>query len=109
MTIIRPDIGLIYSLLTSKCFDLSLLIDYSTYFKDVIQYYYCQFSPVSALNNRGFTVVTKQQNSLASRNVLFMVRAIPTSFSRAMFFFSLRGVESLSDGQKCQERATNKK
>ena len=107
MTIIRPDIGLIYSLLTSKCFDLSLLIDYSTYFKDVIQYYCCQFSPVSALNNRGFTVVTKQQNSLASRNVLFILRAIPTSFSRAMFFF-LCG-ESLSDGQKCQERATNKK
>ena len=24
-------------------------IDYSTYFKDVIQYYYCQLSPVSAL------------------------------------------------------------
>ena len=48
MTIIRPDIGLIYSLLTAKCIDLSLLIDYSTYFKDVIQYYYCQFSPVSA-------------------------------------------------------------
>ena len=24
------------------------LTDYSTYFKDVIQYYYCQFSPVSA-------------------------------------------------------------
>ena len=23
-------------------------IDYSTYFKDVIQYYYCQFSPVFA-------------------------------------------------------------
>ena len=36
MTIIRPDIGLIYSLLTAKCIDLSLLIDYSTYFKDVI-------------------------------------------------------------------------
>ena len=37
MTIIRPDIGLIYSLLTTiaKCIDLSLLIDYSTYFKDV--------------------------------------------------------------------------
>ena len=42
MTIIRPDIGLIYSLLTAKCIDLSLLIDYSTYFKDVIQNYYCQ-------------------------------------------------------------------
>ena len=48
MTIIRPDIGLIYSLLTAKCIDLSLLIDYSTYFKDVIQYYHCQFSLVSA-------------------------------------------------------------
>ena len=24
------------------------LTDFSTYFKDVIQYYYCQFSPVSA-------------------------------------------------------------
>ena len=23
-------------------------IDYSTYFKDVTQYYYCQFGPVSA-------------------------------------------------------------
>ena len=40
--------SLIYSLLKAKCIDLSLLIDYSTYFKDVIQYYYCQFSPVSA-------------------------------------------------------------
>ena len=34
-------------------------IDYSTYFKDVIQYYYCQFSPVSAplievFNNRNY-------------------------------------------------------
>ena len=37
---IRPDIGLIYSLLTAKCIDLSLLINYSTYHKDVIQYYY---------------------------------------------------------------------
>ena len=35
------------SLLTAKCIDLSLLIDYSTYFKEVIKYY-CQFSPVSA-------------------------------------------------------------
>ena len=41
-------LGLIYSLLKAKCIDISLLIDYSTYFKDVIQYYYCQFSPVSA-------------------------------------------------------------
>ena len=48
MTTIRPDIGLIYSLLTPKCINLSLLIDYNTYFNDVIQYYYCQFSPVSA-------------------------------------------------------------
>ena len=48
MTIIRLDIGLIYSLLTAKCIDSSLLIDYSTYFKDVIQYYFGQFSPVSA-------------------------------------------------------------
>ena len=39
---------LLGELLTAKCIDLSLLIDYSTYFKDVIQYYYCQFSPVSA-------------------------------------------------------------
>ena len=31
MTIIRPDIGL----LTAKCIDLSLLIDYSTYFKEL--------------------------------------------------------------------------
>ena len=30
-----PHIGLIYSLLTAKCIDLSLLIDYSTYFRDV--------------------------------------------------------------------------
>ena len=30
--------------------------------------------------NRGFTVVTKQQNSLASRNVLFILTEIPTSF-----------------------------
>ena len=35
MTIIRSDIGLIYSF--AKYIDLSLLIDYSTYFKDVIQ------------------------------------------------------------------------
>ena len=48
MTIIRPDIDLIYRLLTAKYIDLSLFIDYSTFFKDVIQYYYCQFSPVSA-------------------------------------------------------------
>ena len=48
MTIIRPDIGLIYSFLTAECIDLSLIIDYSMYFKDIIQYYYCQFSPVSA-------------------------------------------------------------
>ena len=48
MTIIRPDIDLIYSLLTAKYIDLSLFIDYGTFFKDVIQYYYCQFSPVSA-------------------------------------------------------------
>ena len=40
----------IYSLLRAKCIDLSLLIDYSTrHFKDVMQYYYCQFSAVSAL------------------------------------------------------------
>ena len=48
MTIILPGIGLIYSLLTAKCIDLSLLIDYSTYFKEVIQYYYCQLSLVSS-------------------------------------------------------------
>ena len=48
MTILQMDIGLIYSLLAAKCIDLNSLIDYSTYFKDVIQYYYCQFSPVSA-------------------------------------------------------------
>ena len=36
MTIILPDIGLIYSLLSAKCIDLSLLIDYSRYFKEVI-------------------------------------------------------------------------
>ena len=34
--------------LTAKCIDLSLLIDYSMYFKDKIQYYLCQFSLVSA-------------------------------------------------------------
>ena len=39
---------LLGELLTAKCIDLSLLIDYSTYCKDVIQYYYSQFSPVSA-------------------------------------------------------------
>ena len=32
--------------------NLSLLIDYSTFFKDVIQYYFCQLSPVSP--TRGF-------------------------------------------------------
>ena len=44
-------ISLIYSLLTAKCFDLwciSSLIDYSMYFKDIIPYYYCQFSSESA-------------------------------------------------------------
>ena len=30
--------SLIYSLLTAKCIDLPLLIDYSTFFKDVIHY-----------------------------------------------------------------------
>ena len=40
--------GLKDSLLTTKCIDLSLLIDYSTYFKEVIQYYYYQFSLVSS-------------------------------------------------------------
>ena len=44
MTIIWFDIGLIYSLLTAKCMNLSLLIDNSTYFKDIIQYYFCQLS-----------------------------------------------------------------
>ena len=29
--------------------NVKTLADFSTYFKDVIQYYYCQFSPVSAL------------------------------------------------------------
>ena len=54
MTIIRPDISLIYSLLAAKCIDLSLLIDYSTNFKDVIQDCYCQFSPVD-WDSRFFT------------------------------------------------------
>ena len=49
MTIILLNIGLIYSLLKCKCIDLSLLIDYCTYFEEVIQYCYCQFSPVSVL------------------------------------------------------------
>ena len=48
MTTILPDIDVIYSLLTAKCIDFSLLIDYSTYFKDIIQYYYYQFSLASA-------------------------------------------------------------
>ena len=45
MTIIRLAIGPIYSLLPAiaKCIDLSLLIDYSTYFKDVITQY-CRLS-----------------------------------------------------------------
>ena len=34
----RPGTSLIYSLLTAKCIDLSLLIDYRLYFKDIIQY-----------------------------------------------------------------------
>ena len=54
MTIISPDIGLIYSLLAAKCIDLSLLIDYSTNFKDVIQDCYCQFSLVD-WHSRFFT------------------------------------------------------
>ena len=33
MTIIRPDIDLIYRLLTAKYIDLSLFIDYSTFFQ----------------------------------------------------------------------------
>ena len=36
------------NLLTAKCIDLSWLIDYSTFFKEVIQYYYCEFSLVFA-------------------------------------------------------------
>ena len=54
MTIIRPDIGLIYSLLTAKCIDLSLLINYSTYYKDVIQYYYYYYYSIQCSLNRGF-------------------------------------------------------
>ena len=54
MTIIRLDISLIYSLLTAKCIDLSLLIDYSANFKDVIQDCYCQFSLVD-WHSRFFT------------------------------------------------------
>ena len=38
---------LLGELLIAKCIDLSLLIDYSTHIKDVIQCYYYQFSPVS--------------------------------------------------------------
>ena len=38
------DICLICSLLTAKCIDLSLLINYSTYFKDLIQYYIVNFA-----------------------------------------------------------------
>ena len=34
--------SLIYSLLTAKCIDLPLLIDYSTFFKDVIHYTTCK-------------------------------------------------------------------
>ena len=35
MTIVLPNIGFTYSLLTAKCIGLYLLIDYSTYFKEV--------------------------------------------------------------------------
>ena len=31
-------VHVIYSLLTAECIDLSLLIDYRSYFKDIIQY-----------------------------------------------------------------------
>ena len=37
--------------LTAKCIDLSLIIYYSTNFKDVIQYYYCRFSIQSILGS----------------------------------------------------------
>ena len=43
--------GLIYSLLTAKCIDLSLLIDYSTYFKE-IQYINIVNSDLEVINNK---------------------------------------------------------
>ena len=43
--------GLIYSLLTSKCIDLSLSINYCMYFKDIIQYYYKFVNLLSCLLN----------------------------------------------------------
>ena len=39
MTITRPNIDVINSLFAAKYIDLSFLIEYSTYFKDVIHYY----------------------------------------------------------------------
>ena len=48
LAITRPNIGLINSLFAAKYIDLYFLFDYSTYFKDVIQFYYCQFTPVSS-------------------------------------------------------------
>ena len=52
MTIIRPDIGLIYSFLTAECIDLSLIIDYSMYFKDLSNT--ILVNSVQCLLNRGF-------------------------------------------------------
>ena len=43
-----PAYSRIYSLLAATCIDFSLSIDYSRYFGDEIQYYYRQFSSVSA-------------------------------------------------------------
>ena len=54
MTIIWPDIGQVYSFLTAKCIDLSLIINYSMYFKDIIQIIITIVSSVQCPLNRGF-------------------------------------------------------
>ena len=71
MTITRPDIGLIDSLLTAKCSDLSLLIDYIMYFKDVIQY--SRTSRYWHLSNM-------------DTSMLWTVSNVPTKFSYIFFW-----------------------
>ena len=59
------------SILTAKFIDLSLLIDYSTYIRDVIRYYFCQFSPVSA-KKRLLTIQIKEMRNLFCENEFYL-------------------------------------
>ena len=59
MTIIPSDIRLIYSFLTAKCIDLSLIIDYSTSFKDISNT--TIVNSVQCVLNRGFLTIEVSQ------------------------------------------------